>query len=293
MRTRYLLFVGLLLALIFVSFYPHAAHAAPSQDKHYGLTTSYKIYIVKRGDTLSQIARRFGVSIRTLMRINHIRNADRIYAGQRLRIPVSGSSGGSSGSSGGSSSSSYRIYTIRRGDTLSGIAARFGVSVRTLQRINNIRNPRLIYAGSRIRIPTRGTTNPPSSGGNSGSNSGSSKNKGKWIEVDLSEQRLYAHENGKVVFTTLISSGRYPYRTPIGRFRVWLKVRSQTMSGPGYRLPNVQWVMYFAGENAIHGTYWHNNFGHPMSHGCINATNQAARWLYNWAPKGTLVVVHR
>ena len=65
------------------------------------------------------------------------------------------------------------------------------------------------------------------------------------------------------------------------------------MSGPGYRLPNVQWVQYFVGANALHGTYWHHNFGHPMSHGCVNLTNKDARFLYNWAPYGTPVVVHR
>jgi len=64
------------------------------------------------------------------------------------------------------------------------------------------------------------------------------------------------------------------------------------MIGPGYNLPNVPWVMYFYDGYAIHGTYWHHNFGHPMSHGCINMTIPDAHWLYNWAPKGTLVVIH-
>jgi len=285
MRTRSMVFVGLLFALIFMALAAPKTYAAPPKDKPASAITSYRIYVVKRGDTLSRIARKFGVSVRTLMKVNHIRNPNLIYAGQRLRIPVSASKGGG----GGGGKSSYRIYIIRRGDTLSGIAARFGVSVRTLQRVNHIRNPRLIHAGARLRIPQRGASTPPSSGGG-----GRSTVKArKWIEIDLSQQRLYAHQNGKVVFTTRISSGRYPYRTPVGRFRIWSKVRRQTMSGPGYRLPNVQWVMYFAGDNAIHGTYWHHNFGRPMSHGCINATNQAARWLYRWAPLRTLVVVHQ
>jgi lipoprotein-anchoring transpeptidase ErfK/SrfK len=64
------------------------------------------------------------------------------------------------------------------------------------------------------------------------------------------------------------------------------------MTGPGYNLPNVPYVMYFYGANAIHGTYWHNNFGHPMSHGCINLRTGDAAWLYSWASIGTPVVVH-
>ena len=65
------------------------------------------------------------------------------------------------------------------------------------------------------------------------------------------------------------------------------------MSGPGYNLPNVPWTMYFHGGYAIHGTYWHNNFGRPMSHGCVNMKTPEAKILFQWAPKGTLVVVHK
>jgi lipoprotein-anchoring transpeptidase ErfK/SrfK len=64
------------------------------------------------------------------------------------------------------------------------------------------------------------------------------------------------------------------------------------MSGPGYWLPNVPYVMYFFGAYAIHGTYWHNNFGRPMSHGCINLSTPAAAWLFSWASIGTPVVTH-
>jgi lipoprotein-anchoring transpeptidase ErfK/SrfK len=63
------------------------------------------------------------------------------------------------------------------------------------------------------------------------------------------------------------------------------------MSGPGYYLPNVQWIMYFYSGYAIHGTYWHNNFGQPMSHGCVNLPNNEALWFYQWAPTGTPVLV--
>jgi lipoprotein-anchoring transpeptidase ErfK/SrfK len=116
---------------------------------------------------------------------------------------------------------------------------------------------------------------------------------GKWIEVDLSKQRLYAHEGQNTVLTAVVSTGTRSYPTVTGRFRIYAKYRSTPMSGPGYYLPNVPYTMYFYGGYAIHGTYWHNNFGTPMSHGCVNMKTPEARWLFNWAPKGTLVVVHR
>jgi lipoprotein-anchoring transpeptidase ErfK/SrfK len=78
-----------------------------------------------------------------------------------------------------------------------------------------------------------------------------------------------------------------------GRFKIYAKYRSAPMSGPGYYLPGVPWTMYFHKGYAIHGTYWHNNFGTRMSHGCINMKTPEAKWLFKWAPKGTLVVVHR
>lgn len=115
---------------------------------------------------------------------------------------------------------------------------------------------------------------------------------GRFIEVNLSSQTLFAWENNKVVNQFLISSGTYSHITPSGIYAVWTKVRVQTMDGPGYSLPNVQWISYFNGEIGVHGTYWHNNFGHPMSHGCINASNDNAEWIYNWDSVGTPVWVH-
>jgi hypothetical protein len=118
----------------------------------------------------------------------------------------------------------------------------------------------------------------------------------KWIEVDLTNQILYAHEGGARVFTTLISSGLAWHPTPTGTFYVERKLISDLMAGgsgaDAYYLPGVPYVMYFIGGYSIHGTYWHNNFGHPMSHGCVNAPTPAAQWLYNWAPMGTPVVIH-
>jgi lipoprotein-anchoring transpeptidase ErfK/SrfK len=116
---------------------------------------------------------------------------------------------------------------------------------------------------------------------------------GKWIEIDLSQQRLYAHEGQTTVLKAVVSTGTRYHPTVVGRFRIYVKYRSTRMTGPGYDLPNVPWTMYFYGNYGIHGTYWHHNFGTPMSHGCVNMKTAEAKWLYQWAPKGTLVVIHR
>jgi len=106
--------------------------------------------------------------------------------------------------------------------------------------------------------------------------------KEKWIEVDLSEQKLRAYEGTTVVFTTTISSGRARTPTVLGKFRIQRKYDAQLMTGPGYYLPNVPYVMYFYGGFALHGAYWHSNWGTPMSHGCVNLRREDAKWLYEW-----------
>jgi lipoprotein-anchoring transpeptidase ErfK/SrfK len=115
----------------------------------------------------------------------------------------------------------------------------------------------------------------------------------KWIQLDLSEQRITAYEGETPMMTALVSTGIASMPTPLGEHRIYRKVRSQVMSGPGYYLPNVEYVSYFLKGYAIHGTYWHNNFGRPMSHGCVNLTNQDAKWIFEWAPRGTRVLVQQ
>ena len=114
----------------------------------------------------------------------------------------------------------------------------------------------------------------------------------RWIEVNLSEQRTYAWEGDVLVNSFIVSTGTWATPTVVGTFQIWNKTRIQTMSGPGYSLPNVPWVMYFYKDYGFHGTYWHNNFGTPMSHGCVNLTMADSEWLYNWASYGTTVKVH-
>lgn len=118
------------------------------------------------------------------------------------------------------------------------------------------------------------------------------------LEVDLSEQRTYAYENEKLVHSWAISSGKAGNETDMGHFRVYAQLRSQNMGredtsvAPFYYTPNVPYVTYYNADEAFHGTYWHSNFGHPMSHGCVNMTVDAAKFVWNWATKGTEVWVH-
>lgn len=119
---------------------------------------------------------------------------------------------------------------------------------------------------------------------------------GKWIEVDLSQETTTLYLGNVPIKTFLISSGRAATPTEVGTFHVYRKYNLTTMTGTilgeYYYIPNIPWVSYFDDGEAFHGTYWHHNFGHPMSHGCINMSIPDAKILYDFAPVGTKVVVH-
>ncbi len=115
---------------------------------------------------------------------------------------------------------------------------------------------------------------------------------GRWIDVDLSEQLLTAYEGRTPVWTTLISTGLPQTPTVVGQFRIWIKLRYDDMAGPGYYIEDVPFVMYFYHGYGLHGAPWHNNFGHPMSHGCVNLPVPEAEWLFGFADVGTLVNIH-
>ncbi|MFA6391415.1 MAG: L,D-transpeptidase family protein [Patescibacteria group bacterium] len=122
----------------------------------------------------------------------------------------------------------------------------------------------------------------------------------KYIEVNLTDQKLYAYENDKLIKSFLISSGlKGKFDTPTGEFKVFRKRESTDMSwfyGPdnpdNYDLEDVPYVLSFNGAYTIHGTYWHNNFGHRMSHGCVNMSRKDSAWLYQWANLGISVIIH-
>ena len=116
----------------------------------------------------------------------------------------------------------------------------------------------------------------------------------KHIYVDLTKQRLYAYEGKSLVYDFPVSTGKWN-PTPTGDFRIWIWLRFTRMAGGNpalgtyYNLPNVPYTMYFWNAStpkswgySLHGAYWHNNFGHPMSHGCVNMRIEDAGKIYYW-----------
>lgn len=105
----------------------------------------------------------------------------------------------------------------------------------------------------------------------------------KWMEIDIDQQTLTCYLGDAAVFHTRIASGLYQTATPRGEFRVLYKRKTRRMIGADYDLPGVPFPVYFAGNGiALHGTYWHNDYGRRHSHGCVNVSDDAAQWIFRW-----------
>ena len=253
-------------------------------------------YTIQPGDTLFRIALNHGLTTQELAAANGIVNHSKIYAGQTLIIPEESDPPTIE-------AAVPTPHLVEAGDTLFKIAVRYGLSIHAVAQANNIKNYDLVFTGQILIIP--------GSGADSGSTTASSLEapisqpavvysaaggSERWIDVNLSTQMLTAYEGNRAVMSTAISSGAWPYLTVTGQFEVYIRYQSQDMNGYrlgyDYYLEDVPYVMYFYEDFALHGTYWHNNFGNPMSHGCVNLTIPDAQWLYNWSVYGTLVNVH-
>lgn len=110
----------------------------------------------------------------------------------------------------------------------------------------------------------------------------------QWIHVNLANQSLVAYEGNTPVFATVVSSGKEGHTTPTGLFRIQSKHVSATMDdfgaeGGAYSIEDVPWTMYFYGNFALHGAFWHYSFGNVRSHGCVNLSPADARWLFFWS----------
>ena len=121
----------------------------------------------------------------------------------------------------------------------------------------------------------------------------------RWIDINLYEQTLSVYEEGRLVFATLAATGFDPYFTQPGLFQVREKNEFETMTGAFatgkadyYLLEDVPWTIYYDGPRAMHGAYWHVNFGYEVSHGCVNLSIGDSHWLYEWANVGDWVFVH-
>lgn len=255
---------------------PRATAELPNGDGYYA---------VSGGETLSQIAKNHGMTTADLMRLNGIENPNMIRVGQKLRLSARVEPVAASATQPAATQAAEVIHVVKAGDTLERIARQYQTTVQTLLVANQLPNPNFVYTGQRLRIvPGAASTNPmslvaaPADGV-------------RRIEVNLTNQTLTAWQGDVMVMHTSISSGRSGTPTVTGTFAVGTKYKAQRMTGPGYNLPNVPWVMYFHGAYAIHGAYWHNNFGVPMSHGCVNMRPNEAEMLYNWAAPGTQVTV--
>jgi lipoprotein-anchoring transpeptidase ErfK/SrfK len=145
-----------------------------------------------------------------------------------------------------------------------------------------------VFLGKNIQVPSYVAEKP-----NANKVLGEVPAADKRIEVDLTGQMLYAYQNNQVVMSFPISSGKW-HPTPTGTFHIWVKLRYTRMTGgtgaDAYDLPNVPWVMFFYNDQvgkgegfSLHGAYWHDNFGYPMSHGCVNISPANAEKLYDWA----------
>jgi lipoprotein-anchoring transpeptidase ErfK/SrfK len=119
------------------------------------------------------------------------------------------------------------------------------------------------------------------------------KYKGHWLEVDISRQKAWLRDGDMRVQSFVVSTGKKATPSDIGTFKVWAKRSIQHIRGRGYSYPKTKWLTYYNGGEAFHTAYWHDNFGTPMSHGCVNMKEAEAKIVYNWAKVGTVVVVHK
>jgi hypothetical protein len=119
---------------------------------------------------------------------------------------------------------------------------------------------------------------------------------GRWIEVNLYEQTVTVYDNNRLIFSTMGSTGIDRFWTRPGLFQIHKKLETETMSNSipddFYYLEDVPWTMYFDEDRALHGAYWHNGFGYPRSHGCVNLSIGDSHWLYDWANEGEYVYVY-
>jgi LysM repeat protein len=244
-----------------------------------GATAGGAYHTVQRGQNLETIAARYHVSPDALAQANGISNPNLIYTGQRLRIS-------------GRTAAMVGTHVVQRGESLSGIARRYGVSVSALVQANGLHNPNFVFVGQRLRTPASGFSSAAA---------GAAPVTNKLIDIDLSNQRMTVWENGRVKWHWVCSTGEPGRPTYPGRFGVISKIPNAYSSV--YRLQMPWWLgVYWAGslQNGIHALpiqangqpLWSGFLGRRVSYGCIILDTTNARALYHWADMGTPVTIH-
>jgi LysM repeat protein len=279
--------------------------AAPGAETRAPTTDTSGAYIVRPGDTLLRIAMFHGLTVQRLAMANGMHVNAWVYIGQRLQIPIAASQPGAETRAPTSTPAvAAGTYVVRPGDSLIGIAVRHGISVSQLAAANGLQDTAWVYVGQRLRMPGAPQAAPqpapqsaaPQSAAPQPANPPQPESLqaegAKWIDVNLTAQTLTAYVGDQAVLHTKVSTGTRYTPTVVGTYRIYSKYVSTHMSGPGYSVPNVPHAMFFYGGYSLHGTYWHSNFGTPMSHGCVNLPQAEAKWLFEWAPIGTKVVTH-
>ena len=244
-------------------------------------------YTVQPGDSLSTIALRYGMTQADLMRLNGLSDPSFVWVGQQLRVTARAQPLVTEMIE-TPAQQAARIHVVAAGDSLSAIAQTYGTTVDELLIANGLPNANFVFVGQRLRVPASRAVQEMTM-----AVAGAPANGAHRIEVNLSAQTLTAYQGDVAIMQTTVSTGKWSTPTVQGTFHIGTKYASQDMYGDDYYLPGVPWVMYFYEGFAIHGAYWHANFGTPTSHGCVNMRPDEAEILYDWAAPGTEVVVYQ
>ncbi len=261
----------------------------------------YQVYTVQPGDTLFRLAGKHGISLTKLMSINGLTEEEWLKLGQELLVPPSLAPAPQpahlisalqpappiTGMQPGRTRPD--VHTVRTGESLTDIAALYGVNPGALARLNSLQNNSIPEPGRVLRIPSANALELLEGMGQWLDWELYPTFTERWIEVNLNEQMAIAYEGAVPVRVFVISSGVGSSPTVTGTFRIWVKIAMQDMrggsraAGDSYHVTEVKHVQYFYEDYGFHGTYWHSNFGTPMSRGCINLTEEDAMWLFEWA----------
>ena len=293
-----------------------------------GIVEGVQRYTVRPGDSITRLAKNHGISVARLLSMNGLTSARWLYVDQVLLLPGAPAPApapqpappvpalqpvppATALQPGRNEAASH---TVQAGETFENIAGQYGVSPPAIIRLNGLTNRSLLEPGQTLRIPSGDALELIENLQNRLNPAQYPTTTERWVEVDLSEQLAVAYEGTNPVKAFVISSGVGNTPTVTGTFRIWAKIAKQDMSGGSraagdyYHLKDVPDVQFFHRGYGFHGTFWHNNFGTPMSRGCVNMTKEDAKWLFEWtspvvygddylfstsANPGTLVMVHQ